>query len=159
MADEDIKVTGQGGPEAAKPQPQPDNVVTDNSGQVPVQPVGTSDPTLNDNTNPKIPFDGSDPRNIPPHDSNEQLHIAANKRAGAEEDWATDENERRRAVDAAYDNSQDVREVLEGAQAPGEPTEGDEAAAAEQRRAAARQGARTQPPQGRSKVDPRQTKA
>lgn len=162
MADEEIKVTGQGGPESAEPKPQPDNVVTDNTGFVPVQPIATTDPTLDDNTNPKIPFDGSDPRNIPPHDSNEQLHISAGKRADAEAASVTGEQERRRAVEAAYDNSKDVREVLEGAQAPGEPTTSDapaEEQAAAERRAQARQGARTQPPQGRSNVDPRKAKA
>jgi hypothetical protein len=162
MADE-IKVTGEGGPEAAQPKPQPDNVVTDNSGQIPVQPVGTSDPTLDDNTNPKIPFDGGDPRNIPPHDSNEQLHISAAKRMGAETSNMTDEGERRRAVEAAYDNSKDVREVLDGADAPGEAgsdraDEGESDTAA-RRRAAAQGGSRVQPPVSRSNVDPKKTRA
>lgn len=99
--------------EGAKPEEQPPNVVTDNSGVVPVQPVATSDPTLDDNTNPKVPFDGADPRNIPPQDSNEQLHIAHAKRANAENaGLATSAANRKKATEAAYDNSRDVRDVV-----------------------------------------------
>jgi hypothetical protein len=132
--------------EGATPQEQPPNVVTDNTGTVPVQPVGTSDPTLDDNTNPKVPFDGANPRNIPPHDSNEQLHIAAAKRAGA--DTVTDESKRREATEAAYDNSQDVREVL---------GDGEEARKAAATRAAAQSGNRAQAPSGRAPRAGRQT--
>lgn len=140
MADED---------KGATPEQAPPNVVTDNSGQVPVQPVGTSDPTLTDNTNPKVPFDGSDPRNIPPHDSNEQLHIAADKRADADAaGLSTAADKRRRAVEAAYDNNQDVRDVL-GSDETGSASDGDEG-----RRQDAARGARTQPPQGRSSKPP-----
>lgn len=158
MADEETRVTGVGGPEAAAPEQAPPNVVKDNTGQIPVQPIATTDPTLDDNTNPKIPFDGSDPRNIPPHDSNEQLHIAAGKRMGAEASSMTDEDTRRRAVEAAYDNSQDVREVVGDVEAP-EPVTSNDAAALARRSAAAKAGARTQPPQGRSNVDPKRAKA
>lgn len=131
--------------EGAKPEQAPPNVVTDNSGQAPVQPVGTSDPSLTDNTNPKVPFDGGDPRNIPPHDSNEQLHIASAKREAAS--TVTDEDDRRKAVDAAYDNSQDVRDVLEPA------SRKDDA----ETRAAAQQGNRATPPSGRAPKPARQT--
>ncbi len=134
--------------EGATPEAQPANVVTDNSGQVPVQPVGTSDPTLDDNTNPKVPFDGADPRNIPPHDSNEQLHIAANKRAGAEADnlfRAADK--RREATEAAYDNSRDVREVIGDDEMP-EPSTTSGGARADA--GVARSGARATPPSGRT---------
>jgi hypothetical protein len=152
MAENEPQITGQGGPEAAEPQAQPDNVVTDNTGQVPVQPVGTSDPTLNDNTNPKVFFDGSDPRNIPPHDSNEQLHIAAAKRIGSEfTDLTTAEDKRREAVEAAYDNSRDVREVI-GDEAAGVPTPAERTESgmsAVQREQAAR-GNRATPPSGRA---------
>lgn len=160
MADDDKTITGQGGPEAAEPQAQPDNVVTDNTGVIPVQPIATSDPTLDDNTNPKVFFDGGDPRNIPPHDSNEQLHIAAAKRIGAEfSDLQTAEATRRKAVEAAYDNSQDVREVL-GADAPGDPTPSDaertEAGMAAVKRAA-QTGSRATPPSGRAPRSPKST--
>lgn len=140
--------------EGATPDAQPANVVTDNSGQVPVQPVASSDPTINDNTNPKVPFDGSDPRNIPPHDSNEQLHIAADKRARSEsEGLGTAADVRRAAVEAAYDNSKDVRDVLGENNGDGE----DPAAA---RRAKAQAGNRAQPPANRtSKPNPSTTKA
>jgi hypothetical protein len=160
MAKDDEKViTGMGGPEAAEPQSQPDNVVTDNTGVVPVQPIATSDPTIDDNTNPKVFFDGSDPRNIPPHDSNEQLHISAAKRMGAEMgNLETAAANRRRAVEAAYDNSQDVREVLDGAEAPAEGGR-EVAKAASERVEQARGGARAQPPQGRSSTKPGQVKA
>jgi len=131
--------------EGAQPEPQPNNVVTDNSGHVPVQPHGTSDPTIDDNTNPKVPFDGSDPRNIPPHDSNEQLTIAAEKRIGAEMSDLTNAAEKRRAaVEAAYDNSQDVRDVI--GDEPAAPTGGSARVDVE----SLRSGARTQPPQGRT---------
>lgn len=100
-------------PPEEKPTEPPPNVVGDNSGVIPVQPISTTDPTLDDNTNPRVPFDGADPRNIPPHDSNEQLHIAAGKRIGAEVgNLAGAADARRKAVEAAYDNKQDVREVL-----------------------------------------------
>lgn len=128
----------------ASPEMVPPNVVTDSSGEVPVQPVGTSDPTLDDNTNPKVPFDGADPRNIPPHDSNEQLHIASEKRMGAERGAReTAAEKRREAVEAAYDNSRDVRDVL---------NDGDD----DSRKSAGRADAshpsasRSTPPQGRS---------
>lgn len=147
------EVTGQGGPESAEPQAQPDNVVTDNTGVIPVQPVATSDPTLTDNTNPKIPFDGADPRNIPPHDSNEQLHISAAKRMGAElSTLTTAEETRREAVDAAYDNDRDVRDVVgndDGDQTPA-PQERIEAGQAAIKRAQAQAGNRAQPPSGRA---------
>lgn len=140
--------------EGAQPQAQPDNVVTDNSGVVPVQPVSTSDPTLDDNTNPKVPFDGADPRNIPPHDSNEQLHISAAKRFGAElSTLTTDEQTRRKAVEAAYDNSQDVRDVIgnddDGDSTPS-PAERQEAGKAAITRAQAQHGNRAEPPSGRA---------
>lgn len=153
MANDDKQITGQGGPEAAEPQAQPDNVVTDNTGQIPVQPVGTSDPTIDDNTNPKVFFDGGDPRNIPPHDSNEQLHIAAAKRMGAEmSDLTTNEGKRREAVEAAYDNSRDVRDVLEPADGDStrSPQERLEAGAAAIKRSQAQSGNRAQPPSGRA---------
>ncbi len=118
MAEDETPTTGEGGPEAAQVHEVPPNVVKDNSGVVPVWPVATSDPTINDNTNPKIPFDGANPRNIPPQDSNEQLHIAADKRARAESaGLATAAAARKKAVEAAYDNSKDVRDVI-GDQAP-----------------------------------------
>lgn len=152
MAENEPTITGEGGPAAAEPQAQPDNVVTDNSGQVPVQPVATSDPTINDNTNPKVFFDGADPRNIPPHDSNEQLHIAAGKRIGAElGGLGASGDTRREAVEAAYDNSRDVREVL-GGDTPGDADTGarKEATDAARRRAAGQAGNRAQPPTGRA---------
>ncbi len=153
MADEKNEpiITGVGGPETAEPQAQPDNVVRDNTGQVPVQPVATSDPTINDNTNPKVFFDGADPRNIPPHDSNEQLHISAAKRFGAElTSVSTDAGVRREAVEAAYDNSKDVREVLgEGDETPDAGERLDAGSAAVQRAQAAR-GNRAQTPTGRA---------
>lgn len=159
MADEK-DVTGVGGPEAAEVKEQPANVVTDNTGVIPVQPVATSDPTINDNTNPKVAFDGADPRNIPPHDSNEQLHISAAKRAEAEGASVTDESTRREAVEAAYDVKRDVRDVLPGAEAPGEKSrEDNEDVSAADRRAAAVKGARTQPPAGRQGNDPRKVRA
>ncbi len=124
MAEDETPTTGEGGPEAAQVREVPPNVVKDNAGVVPVWPVATSDPTINDNTNPKIPFDGANPRNIPPQDSNEQLHIAAHKRSSAESaGLATAAADRKRATEAAYDNSKDVRDVI-GDQAPnvlGEP--------------------------------------
>ena len=139
--------------EGAEPKAQPDNVVTDNAGVVPVQPVGTSDPTLDDNTNPKVPFDGADPRNIPPHDSNEQLHIAADKRSGADRgNLVTAADKRRKAVEAAYDNSKDVREVIgtnDEGQA-GVPDEGSGDKGARVDASAARSGARATPPVGRT---------
>lgn len=163
MADEKTPPTASD-IEGAEPQTQPDNVVTDNSGQVPVQPVGTSDPTIDDNTNPKVPFDGANPRNIPPHDSNEQLHIAAAKRIGAElgTNLTTAADTRRTAVEAAYDNSKDVRDVL----GDGEDTDptmtpedrrelGDEAI----RRSQAAAGNRAQPPAGRRSKPETTTKA
>ncbi len=158
---EEKEVTGVGGPETAVPEQAPPNVVKDNSGQVPVQPIATTDPTLNDNTNPKIPFDGADPRNIPPHDSNEQLHIAAGKRADA--DGGTlggSEAKRREAVEAAYDNSRDVRDVLDTGD--DNKTASDDPAA--ERRAAAQRvagagGARVAPPKNRSNVDPKTARA
>jgi hypothetical protein len=147
---EDPKTTGD--IEGASPEQAPANVVTDNAGVVPVQPVGTSDPTLDDNTNPKVPFDGADPRNIPPHDSNEQLHIAAAKRFGADlTDLTTAADTRREAVTAAYDNSRDVRDVLgenDGDQTPA-PAERRDAGEAAISRAQAAQGNRAQPPTGR----------
>jgi hypothetical protein len=147
MADEQI-ITGEGGADAAKPQDAPANVVTDNSGEVPVQPIATSDPTLNDNTNPKVFFDGADPRNIPPHDSNEQLHIAAGKRIGAELGGLEAAGDtRRKAVEAAYDNSQDVRDVLDGNAGDGAR---DEATRAATRRAQAQRGNQANPPSGRA---------
>ena len=154
---EDKQITGQGGPEAAQPQATPDNVVTDNTGVVPVQPIATTDPTLDDNTNPKVVFDGADPRNIPPHDSNEQLHIAAGKRMGAElTDLTTAAEKRRKAVEAAYDNSQDVRDVVGDRDDSGKATdEVNEAARAQ----AAKTGARAQPPAGRTATKPGQVKA
>lgn len=136
--------------EGAEPQAQPDNVVTDNSGVVPVQPVGTSDPTLDDNTNPKVPFDGADPRNIPPHDSNEQLHIAAEKRIGADMgNLVTAAEQRRKATEAAYDNSQDVRDVVGDVEAQ---TGGSARVDSEKLRADASHpsAARSAPPQGRT---------
>jgi hypothetical protein len=138
--------------EGAEPQPQPDNVVTDNAGVAPVQPVGTSDPTLDDNTNPKVPFDGADPRNIPPHDSNEQLHIAAEKRTAADMgNLETAAATRRRAVEAAYDNSQDVRDVLPDAEAPGDTRDGGDSDKPKARADASHpSAARSTPPQGRS---------
>lgn len=149
--------------EGAKPEEQPPNVVTDNSGEVPVQPVATSDPTLNDNTNPKVPFDGSDPRNIPPHDSNEQLHIAAAKRAGAEfgTNLTTAAETRREAVEAAYDNSRDVRDVIgkDDDDTNGAPTDTTESRKAGADRARAQAGNRAQPPQGRTGRGGQQTKA
>lgn len=162
MADEKTPPTASD-IEGAEPQSQPDNVVTDNSGQVPVQPVSTSDPTIDDNTNPKVPFDGSDPRNIPPHDSNEQLHIAAAKRIGAElgTNLTTAAETRREAVTAAYDNSRDVRDVL------GDDDE-NEVATPERRReigddavqrAQAQAGNRAQPPSGRRSKPTETTKA
>jgi hypothetical protein len=162
MADEKTPPTASD-IEGAEPQSQPDNVVTDNSGQVPVQPVGTSDPTLDDNTNPKVPFDGSDPRNIPPHDSNEQLHIAASKRIGAElgTNLTTAAGTRREAVKAAYDNSKDVRDVLPSSEdtetaTPEERRElGDEAI----RRSQAAAGNRAQPPANRRSKPETTTKA
>lgn len=142
MADEKDRPTAKD-VEGATPEQAPPNVVTDNSGEVPVQPVGTSDPTLNDNTNPKVPFDGADPRNIPPHDSNEQLHIASEKRAGSESDnLATAAGKRRKAVEAAYDNSQDVRDVLDDGDDDGR--KGSRADASHP------SAARSTPPQGRS---------
>lgn len=159
MAEEKTDRSGENPPtaadvEGATPQEQPPNVVTDNAGVVPVQPVSTSDPTIDDNTNPKVPFDGGNPRNIPPHDSNEQLHIAAAKRIGAEfTDLQTAEETRRKAVEAAYDNSKDVREVLPGSDesdptpTPGERREIGEAAI---QRAQAKAGNRADPPSGRA---------
>lgn len=142
-----------------KVQGAPDNVVADNTGKVPVQPVATTDPTLDDNTNPRVPFDGADPRNIPPHDSNEQLHIAAGKRMGADVgDLTTAAGTRRKAVEAAYDKSKDVRDVLDGdtsAEAGRELTE----KATAQTKADAEAGARTQPPQGRQTRADRTTKS
>src|SRR4051794_10167833 len=92
----------------------PANVVADNTGQVPVQPVATSDPTITDNTNPRVPFDGANPRNIPPPDSNEQLHLNAAKRFNAESSsLETAADRRRSAVEAAYMNDQDVQEVMD----------------------------------------------
>lgn len=149
--------------EGAEPQEQPPNVVTDNAGVVPVQPVATSDPTIDDNTNPKVPFDGANPRNIPPHDSNEQLHIAAAKRMGAElSDLTTSEDTRREAVTAAYDNSRDVRDVAgdnEEQAATAEPAERQEQGAAAIQRAQAARGNRAQPPSGRSGSKTETTKA
>lgn len=139
--------------EGAEPQAQPDNVVTDNTGTVPVQPVGTSDPTLDDNTNPKVPFDGANPRNIPPHDSNEQLHIAAAKRIGAEfSDLTTAEAKRREAVAAAYDNSKDVRDVIGGDEQAERASDAErqEAGTAAVKRAQAQSGNRANPPSGRA---------
>jgi hypothetical protein len=157
--DDDKVITGMGGPEAAEPQPQPDNVVTDNTGVVPVQPVSTSDPTIDDNTNPKVAFDGADPRNIPPHDSNEQLHIAAAKRFGADmSDLTTAASKRREAVTAAYDNSRDVREVV-GEDDSSAEANSEVAKAAQERVEQAKGGARAQPPQGRSATKPGQVKA
>jgi hypothetical protein len=158
MADRDEKViTGMGGPEAAEVRPQPDNVVTDNAGVVPVQPVATSDPTIDDNTNPKVAFDGADPRNIPPHDSNEQLHIAAAKRMGADMgNLETAAAKRREATEAAYDVERDVRDVLDDGEGEGS---GEVAKAASERVDQAKGGARTQPPQGRSQTKPGQVKA
>lgn len=154
---EDKQITGQGGPAAAEPQTTPDNVVTDNTGVVPVQPIATTDPTLDDNTNPKVAFDGADPRNIPPHDSNEQLHIAAGKRMGAElTDLTTAADRRRKAVEAAYDNSQDVRDVVGDRDDSGKAAdEVNEVARAQ----AAKTGARAQPPAGRTATKPGQVKA
>lgn len=158
MADSKPKATEETPPtakdiEGAAPQSQPDNVVTDNSGVVPVQPVGTSDPTLDDNTNPKVPFDGADPRNIPPHDSNEQLHIAAEKRIGAEVgNLVTAAETRRKATEAAYDNSQDVRDVV-GDQ------EIETGGSARVDLESSRRGARSQPPQGRTGRPSQSTKA
>lgn len=154
-------ITGEGGPEAAKPQGQPDNVVTDNAGVIPVQPVATSDPTIDDNTNPKVFFDGSDPRNIPPHDSNEQLHISASKRMGAElSSLTTSAAKRREATEAAYDNTRDVRDVVGDDNDTSRET-GEETVSSATRRAAETRGAgaRTQPPQGRRSTPPGQTKA
>jgi hypothetical protein len=88
----------------------PANVVADNTGQVPVQPVATSDPTITDNTNPRVPFDGANPRNIPPPDSNEQLHLNAAKRFNAESSsLETAADRRRSAVEAAYMNDRTCR--------------------------------------------------
>ena len=149
MAEEQI-ITGQGGPEAAQPQSAPDNVVKDNTGQIPVQPIATTDPTLDDNTNPKVFFDGSDPANIPPSDSNEQLQISAAKRVGAEmTSLMNDEGKRRQAVEAAYDNSQDVREVVGEAPETPEPQERVEAGTAAIQRAQAQGGSRSAAPAGR----------
>lgn len=150
MADEQ-NITGAGGPEAAKPQDTPPNVVTDNTGQVPVQPIATTDPTLDDNTNPKVPFDGSNPRNIPPHDSNEQLHIAAQKRIGAELGGLEAAGDtRRKAVAAAYDNSQDVRDVIGDSDGKSDTGARDEAARAAATRAQAQRGNQATPPAGRA---------
>lgn len=136
-------------PPEDKPTSTPPNVVGDNSGVVPVQPVGTSDPTLDDNTNPRVPFDGADPANIPPHDSNEQLHIAAGKRAGSERRNLVDAAERRReAVEAAYDNSRDVRDVLKDDSADGDEG-GDKAAPRSGADASHPRASRSTPPQGR----------
>lgn len=167
MASDESKervITGEGGPEAAEPQPQPDNVVTDNAGVIPVQPVATSDPTINDNTNPKVFFDGADPRNIPPHDSNEQLHISASKRMGAElSSLTTAAEQRRQATEAAYDNTKDVRDVVGDDNDSSEQT-GEEAVSSATRRAAETRAAggnaaRKQPPQGRTATPPSQAKS
>jgi hypothetical protein len=155
MADDEKQITGAGGPEAAVPQDQPPNVVTDNSGEVPVQPVATSDPTINDNTNPKVFFDGSDPRNIPPHDSNEQLHIAAEKRIGAELGSLEDAGDKRReAVEAAYDNAKDVRDVIGDESSDGNTGAAREAVQAAQKRAQAQRGNQATPPSGRAPRGP-----
>jgi hypothetical protein len=91
----------------------PANVVADNSGVVPVQPIATTDPTITDNTNPRVPFDGALPENIPPHDSNEQLHISASKRFESEMRHLGGQPDlRREAVAAAYSNEGNVLEVL-----------------------------------------------
>lgn len=161
MADE-TKAPTAGDIEGATPETAPPNVVTDNSGEVPVQPVATTDPTLDDNTNPKVPFDGANPRNIPPHDSNEQLHIAASKRIGSETtDLTTAADTRREAVKAAYDNSRDVRDVLgesDGDQTP-TPAERTEAGRAAIERAQAQGGNRVTSPTGRAPSKPQQTAA
>jgi hypothetical protein len=138
-------------PPEEKPTNPPENVVGDNSGVIPVQPIATTDPTLDDNTNPRVPFDGGDPRNIPPHDSNEQLHIAAGKRIGAEVgNLERAAKARRAAVVAAYDNDKDVRDVLgddtadPGAEGVHETVQRSGGADATHERAA-----RSTPPQGR----------
>lgn len=161
MADKDDEktITGMGGPEAAEPHDQPDNVVTDNAGVVPVQPIATTDPTMDDNRNPKVAFDGADPRNIPAHDSNEQLHIAAAKRFGADmSNLETAAAKRRKATEAAYDNSRDVREVL-GDGDDGETSGREVSKAAAERVEQVKGGARAQPPQGRTPTKPGQVKA
>jgi hypothetical protein len=150
MADENKTPATAKDIEGATPEAQPANVVTDNTGVVPVQPVGTSDPTIDDNTNPKVPFDGADPRNIPPADSNEQLHIAAEKRMGGEmSSLANAADKRRKAVEAAYDNSQDVRDVVGDVEAQ---TGGSARVDSEKLRADASHpsAARSTPPQGRT---------
>ncbi len=158
MAENDDQITGAGGPEAAEVQAQPDNVVTDNTGTVPVQPIATTDPTITDNTNPKVAFDGADPANIPPHDSNEQLHIAAGKRYEAEfgTSLTTDADTRRAAVDAAYDNSKDVRDVLTDDSDNDSSGRSGTRASAEQR-AKAQSGNRVISPTGRAPAGGRQT--
>jgi hypothetical protein len=131
----------------APPEQAPPNVVVDNSGEVPVQPVSTTDPTLDDNTNPKVFFDGADPRNIPPHDSNEQLHISAGKRMAAEtSSMSAAAKKRREAVEAAYDNTKDVRDVIGDDEAGG----GDQAEAVAKEQRKMHQEARRQAPEGRS---------
>jgi hypothetical protein len=159
MADDKTTITGMGGPEAAEPHDQPDNVVTDNTGVVPVQPIATTDPTMDDNRNPKVAFDGADPRNIPPHDSNEQLHISAAKRMGAElGNLETAAAKRREAVEAAFDNSRDVRDVVGDDDSSDKSVE-EVSESAKNRVDAARGGARAQPPQGRTATKPGQVKA
>ncbi len=149
--------------EGATPEQAPPNVVTDNAGVVPVQPIATTDPTLDDNTNPKVPFDGADPRNIPPHDSNEQLHIAAGKRIGAEvSTLTTAADTRREATQAAYDNSRDVRDVLghdDDSDPTPTPAERREAGNVALERAQAAGGNRVTTPPGRAPKPAGQQKA
>jgi len=160
MADDNEQIiTGQGGPEAAQVHDTPDNVVTDNTGVVLVQPIATTDPTITDNTNPKVFFDGGDPANIPPHDSNEQLHIAAGKRIGAETTGlSTSAEVRREAVSAAYDNSKDVRDVVGDGDETPTPAERLESGQAALQRAQAQGGNRVTSPTGRAGTAAKQQK-
>lgn len=138
-------------PPEDKPTNPPANVVGDNSGVIPVQPIATTDPTIDDNTNPRVPFDGADPRNIPPHDSNEQLHIAAGKRIGADVgNLQRAASERRAAVEAAYDNEQDVRDALgDSVEDPGGDRYRETSAAAGGADVTHERAARSTPPQNR----------